>query len=56
MPIDAALYPFFLDGVVSDRSLMQPDRIHPNPAGVDIIVGKVAPLVAASLERDRRKV
>jgi acyl-CoA thioesterase-1 len=53
---DAALYPFFLDGVVSDRSLMQPDRIHPNPAGVDIIVGKVAPLVAASLERDRRKV
>jgi acyl-CoA thioesterase-1 len=53
---DAALYPFFLDGVVSDRSLMQPDRIHPNPAGVDIIVGKVAPLVAASLERDGRKV
>lgn len=46
---DAALYPFFLDGVVTDRGLMQEDRIHPNPAGVDRIVGKVAPLVAASL-------
>jgi acyl-CoA thioesterase-1 len=51
----AALYPFFLDGVVSDRSLMQADRIHPNPAGVDIIVGKVAPLVAASLATDKSK-
>jgi acyl-CoA thioesterase-1 len=34
---------------------MQADRIHPNPAGVDIIVGKVAPLVAASLATDKSK-
>jgi acyl-CoA thioesterase-1 len=47
---NAALYPFFLDGVVTDRALMQADSIHPNPMGVDIIVGKVAPLVASKLE------
>lgn len=45
----AILYPFFLDGVVTDPSLMQADRVHPNPKGVDIIVGKVTPLVAAAL-------
>lgn len=46
----AALYPFFLDGVITDRALMQADSIHPNPKGVDIIVGKVAPLVVSKLE------
>ncbi|WP_331028046.1 arylesterase [Sphingomonas sp.] len=49
---DAALYPFFLDGVVTDQKLMLPDRIHPNPAGIDAIVAKVAPLVAGSLDSD----
>jgi acyl-CoA thioesterase I len=48
---DAALYPFFLDGVVTDRALMLPDRVHPNPQGIDAIVAKVAPLVAQTLER-----
>ncbi|CAN5365040.1 arylesterase [soil metagenome] len=47
---DAKLYPFFLDGVVTDPALMQADHIHPNPKGVDIIVGKVAPLVASALK------
>ncbi len=47
---DAGLYPFFLDGVVTDRQLMLPDRIHPNPQGIDAIVGKVAPQVAATLK------
>jgi acyl-CoA thioesterase-1 len=46
---DAALYPFFLDGVIMDRTLMLPDHVHPNPRGIDIIVGKVEPLVAKSL-------
>lgn len=46
---DAALYPFFLDGVVTDQTLMLPDRIHPNPAGIDAIVDKVTPLVADTL-------
>ncbi len=44
------LYPFFLEGVVGNPRLMQADSIHPNPAGVDIIVGKLAPLVAEQLK------
>ena len=48
---DAILYPFFLDGVVTDQQLMLPDRVHPNPDGVNAIVTKVAPLVAGALER-----
>lgn len=44
------LYPFFLDGVVTDRALMLPDRIHPNPAGIDRIAERVTPLVAKALE------
>lgn len=47
---DAILYPFFLDGVVTDQQLMLPDRIHPNPRGVDAIVAKVAPVVAEGIE------
>ncbi|MFL9840492.1 arylesterase [Sphingomonas sp. ST-64] len=47
---DAALYPFFLDGVVTDRALMLPDRVHPNPKGINAIVEKVTPLVAEALE------
>jgi acyl-CoA thioesterase-1 len=45
----AALYPFFLDGVVTDPSLMLGDRIHPNSKGIDRMVAKVAPLVAQEL-------
>ena len=44
------LYPFFLDGVIGNPLFMQPDAIHPNPAGVDQIVGKIAPLVRKSLD------
>ena len=35
---DAALYPFFLEGVAAQSSLNQPDGMHPNPQGVDTIV------------------
>lgn len=45
----ASLYPFFLEGVVSDPGLMLPDRIHPTAEGIDRIVAKVAPLVAGEL-------
>lgn len=47
---DAALYPFFLDGVVTQPKLMQADRVHPTPAGIDAIVAKVTPLVAETLK------
>ena len=39
------LYPFFLDGVALDPTLNQADMLHPNPAGVAVIVGRVAPAV-----------
>ncbi len=32
------LYPFFLDGVAADLSLTQQDGLHPNAAGVGVIV------------------
>ncbi|WP_264593859.1 arylesterase [Sphingobium sp. B12D2B] len=47
---DAPLYPFFLDGVIGNRTLMLPDGIHPNPQGVETIVGRVGPLVAGVLK------
>ena len=37
--------PFFLEGVAGDRTLNQPDGIHPNPEGVRRIVARLAPLV-----------
>ncbi|MFM6854653.1 MAG: arylesterase, partial [Sphingopyxis sp.] len=45
----AALYPFFLDGVVGRADLIQADHIHPTAPGIAIIVGKIAPAVAAAL-------
>ncbi|MBS0472518.1 MAG: arylesterase [Proteobacteria bacterium] len=39
----AILYPFMLDGVALDPKLNQSDGIHPNPAGVKIIVEKFLP-------------
>ncbi|MCG6856576.1 MAG: arylesterase [Salaquimonas sp.] len=40
---DVALYPFFLDGVAAQKSLNQADGMHPNPAGVDVIVARFLP-------------
>jgi acyl-CoA thioesterase-1 len=39
------LYPFFLDGVALDPALNQPDGLHPNARGVDVIVERVGPYV-----------
>jgi acyl-CoA thioesterase I len=39
------LYPFFLDGVAADLSLVQQDGMHPNPKGVGVIVGRILPKV-----------
>ena len=41
----ALFYPFFLDGVAGDRTLNQPDGLHPTAAGVDVIVGRILPKV-----------
>ncbi len=45
----AKLDPFILDGVLGNRRLMQPDGIHPNAKGVDVISARIAPIVAARL-------
>ena len=36
-------YPFILDGVALDPKLNQADGLHPNPAGVKIIVARILP-------------
>ena len=39
------LYPFFLDGVAAEAALNQPDGIHPNAQGVDVVVERIMPYV-----------
>ncbi|MEQ1540356.1 MAG: arylesterase [Sphingorhabdus sp.] len=46
---DAPLLPFFLDGVVTDKTLMLDDGIHPNAKGVTKVVEKLGPLVEGEL-------
>jgi acyl-CoA thioesterase-1 len=43
------LYPFFLEGVVTDAKLNQADGMHPTAEGVDIVVGNILPTVQAFL-------
>jgi acyl-CoA thioesterase I len=49
----AVLYPFFLDGVAADRKLTQPDGLHPNADGVDVIVRRILPMVQELVTRAR---
>lgn len=49
----ALLDPSFLEGVQDDRSLWQPDGIHPNAAGVAVIVERIGPLVLELVEQAR---
>lgn len=52
---DTLLYPFFLDGVAGNASLNQADRMHPNAAGVEIVVERILPSVEALIERIKGK-
>jgi acyl-CoA thioesterase-1 len=45
------LYPFFLDGVATDRVLNQPDGLHPTAQGVDAIVARMLPQVLELVTR-----
>ena len=45
------LYPFFLDGVAGEARLNLADGIHPTAEGVDIIVARILPTVAAFLNK-----
>jgi acyl-CoA thioesterase-1 len=46
-------YPFFLDGVATDPKLNQSDGLHPNAAGVDVIVARILPRVEELIARAR---
>jgi acyl-CoA thioesterase-1 len=50
------LYPFFLDGVAADLGRLQPDGLHPNAAGVEVMVAAILPKVEQliALVRSRR--
>jgi acyl-CoA thioesterase I len=50
------LYPFFLDGVAADLGRLQPDGLHPNAAGVAVMVAAILPKVEQliALVRERR--
>jgi acyl-CoA thioesterase-1 len=47
-------YPFFLEGVAADRSLNQPDGLHPTAAGVDAIVQRILPKVEDLIGRVKK--
>jgi acyl-CoA thioesterase-1 len=46
-------YSFFLDGVAADSKLNQADGMHPNAAGVDVIVSRILPKVEELVARVR---
>ena len=50
------LYPFFLDGLFTDRSLIQADGLHPNAKGLDVIVKKITPSVEKLIQLASAKV
>ncbi|MBX6745282.1 MAG: arylesterase [Acetobacteraceae bacterium] len=48
---EVVFYPFFLEGVAADPALNQPDGIHPNAKGVEVIVRRILPAVETLLGR-----
>lgn len=49
----AVFYPFFLDGVAAQHTLLQQDGLHPNAAGVASIVQRILPTVEELIARVR---
>lgn len=47
---DAVYYPFFLEDVATKQNLQLEDGMHPNPAGVAVIVENILPKVKDLLE------
>lgn len=45
----ARFYPFFMNGVAANRTLLIGDQMHPNPKGVAVIVRGIYPHVAGAL-------
>lgn len=49
----AGLYPFILEGVITDPQLMLADGIHPSATGVGKMADAIAPLAAKQLPKSR---
>jgi len=52
---EVLLYPFFLDGVAANLSLLQHDGLHPTAKGVDIIVERILPKAKELIARIRAR-
>jgi len=52
---DLLLYPFFLDGIATDRAFNQADGLHPTAAGVDAIVARILPRVEELVARAKAR-
>jgi acyl-CoA thioesterase-1 len=50
-----ALYPFFLDGVAAQKSLLLADGMHPNPQGIARMVEGILPSVEKVLQEVRKE-
>jgi acyl-CoA thioesterase-1 len=48
---EVPLYPFVLDGVAQNPALNQPDGLHPNPKGAEVIAERMLPFVIRNLDR-----
>lgn len=54
MSYDLTLYPFFLDGVITERSLLLEDGMHPNAEGVERMVELFVPIIEPLLSESAR--
>lgn len=52
---DTLFYPFFLEGVAGIATLNQPDRIHPTPEGVKVMVKGILPVVEKLIAQVRER-
>jgi acyl-CoA thioesterase I len=46
-----ALYPFFMDGVITKSDLKLSDGLHPNAKGVAVIVSGILPIIESELKK-----
>lgn len=50
---EVPLYPFFLDGVTTQTEMLLADGMHPNSRGIEVMVGKILPMVETLIEELR---
>ena len=50
----APLFPFFMDNVFGQHDLLLPDRLHPNPAGVEKMVDEFLPFIEPVIDARAR--